>query len=187
MTEFKILAELNVQPGDVVECVDNHAAHGSLTIGGKYTIGDCGCPIDDQGGQFPWSYARFRIISRAKPATDLTTLTVPVGLLDEVYGPGTKSALIAHGGLYIALTDEGWEDQPEYDDAYSHWVWRIKPTPMVGKVVVRWHTVYGFAGEDGPNDPNITHSITLPTIDSKFVAGTYTGPDGLQIVVESLK
>lgn len=31
---------------------------------------------------------------------DLTALTTPFGLLDEVYGPGTQEALKAHGGPY---------------------------------------------------------------------------------------
>lgn len=32
--------------------------------------------------------------------TDLTAITVPFGMLDEVHGPGTREAMRAHGGPY---------------------------------------------------------------------------------------
>lgn len=60
--------------------------------------------------------------------TDLTNLTTPFGLLDEVYGPGTKEAFKAHGGPYQWLGDEGWAE-----NARPAWffgtTYRVKPQP----------------------------------------------------------
>lgn len=60
--------------------------------------------------------------------TDLTKLTAPFGLLDEVYGEGTKEALKAHGGPYECYCDEGY-----WINISPHWgrgtVYRVKPQP----------------------------------------------------------
>lgn len=59
---------------------------------------------------------------------DLTKITTPFALLDEVYGPGTQDALKAHGGLYQVLDFEGWRDVeiPSWSGRYTY---RVKPQP----------------------------------------------------------
>lgn len=68
------------------------------------------------------------------PATDLTAITTPFGLLDEA----TQSALKAHGGPYEAYYDSGWlsVDKPFWN---ALTVYRIAPayTPDV----VPWDAV----------------------------------------------
>lgn len=69
--EGKTLAKLDVRPGDVVRCVDNTLARSSLIAGKEYVIGDSGCPVDEYGDEFRWSFARFTIVSRATPSDPL--------------------------------------------------------------------------------------------------------------------
>jgi hypothetical protein len=38
---------------------------------------------------------------------DLKKIATPIGLLDKAYGPGTRAALIAHGGPYEFYHDNG--------------------------------------------------------------------------------
>jgi hypothetical protein len=61
--------------------------------------------------------------------TDLTAITTPFGLLDEVYGPGTQEALKAHGGPWEYYDDGAkWEDCqiPMWVDRTTY---RVKPAP----------------------------------------------------------
>ena len=64
---------------------------------------------------------------------NLTTITAPFGLLDEVYGPGTQEALKAHGGPYEMLTQHALDDvewitwdRPGFT---AICVYRVKPAP----------------------------------------------------------
>ena len=50
----------------------------------------------------------FDLIAEWSDPVDLTALTTPFGLLDEVYGPGTQEALKAHGGPWEVFSHFGW-------------------------------------------------------------------------------
>lgn len=125
--ETGTLKELNVQPGDVVKWADGEKPE--RTIQG-WCGGECYATDQELGGPIHlYSGATFRIISRATPAVDLTALTTPFGMLDDVHGPGTQDALRAHGGPYQRYADNGnWfaVDVPLWylGDAY-----RVKPAP----------------------------------------------------------
>ena len=60
---------------------------------------------------------------------DLTKLTAPFGLLDEVYGEGTQEALKAHGGPYESYSSAGY-----WFELFPYWcgsmVYRVKPQPL---------------------------------------------------------
>jgi len=69
------------------------------------------------------------LIAEWTDTPDLTAITTPFGLLDEVYGPGTREALKAHGGPWelwaggdewIAMEDPDW---------VASLVYRVKPQP----------------------------------------------------------
>ena len=61
--------------------------------------------------------------------TDLTKLTAPFGLLDEVYGEGTQEALKAHGGPYECYCTEGyWLEVPSSWELST--TYRVKPQPL---------------------------------------------------------
>ena len=64
------------------------------------------------------------------PAVDLNRLSVPFGLLDEVYGAGTQAALKAHDGPVEVFSAHGWHvvDKPEW---YSTATYRAAPQPKV--------------------------------------------------------
>ena len=60
---------------------------------------------------------------------DLTAITTPFGLLDEVYGPGAQEALRAHGGPW-----EGWCEGAKWEKIHDpYWsvtsTYRVKPQP----------------------------------------------------------
>ena len=58
------------------------------------------------------------------PATDLTAITTPFGLLDDA----TQAALKAHGGPYVCYRHTGWVsvDEPVWS---APTVYRIAPAP----------------------------------------------------------
>lgn len=57
--------------------------------------------------------------------TDLTQINVPFGLLD----PETQEALKAHGGPYEYYDGPDWVEHSLDVLGFSHWAWRVKPTP----------------------------------------------------------
>lgn len=111
--ETGTLKELNAKPGDVVEFVEweyGPSKSGRFAYGKVYTIKKSGLGLiaDSGSGYFTedgWSNT-FRIISRATTTPDLTAITTPFGLLDEV----TQEALRAHGGPYEMYDGMGWKD-----------------------------------------------------------------------------
>lgn len=121
--ETGTLKELNVQPGDVVEYIPSRGKSkvGRIENGLYYPEGS-----DDPYLRDP----DFRIISRAKHPLDLTAITAPFGLLDDVHGPGAQDALRAHGGPYEWFGHRGWQTAGGNVDC---WVWsntyRVKPQP----------------------------------------------------------
>jgi len=59
---------------------------------------------------------------------------------------------------------------------------RIKPSPVVGEVVL--HGVKGVAWSSLTVD-NATEKMTIPTIDGQLITGEFVGPDGHVIKVEA--
>lgn len=86
---------------------------------------------------------------------DLTKLTTPFGLLDEVHGKGTQAALKAHGGPYeIYTTVNGWQDFVLYalngkENCVSDWCHRshairVKPVTFIPDSIDWSHVAGGF-------------------------------------------
>lgn len=135
--ETGTLKELNVKPGDVVECVDHGVTEEHLTVGVYYGIVTGPMIQTDKGSwwgegklahtNFPM-LAKFRIISRATPTPDLTAITTPFGLLDEA----TQEALRAHGGPYEWFDGEVWHYACiTTDDRAGAFVYRAKKPVVV--------------------------------------------------------
>lgn len=131
--ETGTLKELNVKPGDVVECVDHGVSEDHLTFGKYYDIVNGPMLQTDMGSwwgdgvlahtAFPM-LAKFRILSRATPTPDLTAITTPFGLLDEAI----KKAMRAHGGPYEMWDGEEWDEGiPSW---YGDCTYRVKPSPI---------------------------------------------------------
>lgn len=171
MTETGTSRELNVQPGDVVALLDDRDEEHFTCIA---------CPprnTDSFRDHWEFETALFRdepvrIISRAKPTPDLTAITTPYGLLDEVYGPGTQAALRAHGGPYEFFSMAGKWENPAYGRPawFVHQTYRVKPTPPAPKVetvTAGWNTAYGFFGHDPEGPGKNTHRITFDTRDGE--------------------
>ena len=80
------LAELNVKPGDVVECVAD-AGLRNYVKGKQYTINSDGETIQEDGIAYNGSLSKFRIISRASdaPASPVRTVT-RTEIVPGVYG-----------------------------------------------------------------------------------------------------
>jgi hypothetical protein len=73
--ETGTLKELNVKPGDVVECIDNDGLEW-WTIGKHYDVAGWGSPADDDGSKYgsfpdPQPSVMFRIIARASDTPKL--------------------------------------------------------------------------------------------------------------------
>ncbi len=155
--QYGTLKELNVQPGDVVECVGTMGME-NWTIGKHYDVKGCGTPEDDDGETYgcylnPQPAVTFRIISRApddKPKRwrDMT---------DEERG---ALLLAEHEGKVI----EVWqEDLMCFDEPFNSglpfrsWhAYRIRPEPKRETV-----TITNF------HENARGHSITFDTIDGK--------------------
>jgi len=83
--ETGTLAELDVKPGDVVECVTSGV--GWWTEGRAYVVTKDGTPQDDDGKSYGWSNnpqpaVTFRIISHAKSLEDIAHKSPPCGWQD---------------------------------------------------------------------------------------------------------
>lgn len=171
--ETGTLKELNVKPGDVVECVDHGVTDDHLTEGKYYGIVIGPMIRTDMGSwwgdghmaetPFP-ILAKFRIISRAAQATptpDLTAITTPFGLLDEE----TQEALRAHGGPYERYYGEGWQIF-ESDDFSHDRTYRAKATPVFETVSESMRMdKWGQIGPAGPTKINVTFNRINGVID----------------------
>ena len=128
--ETGTLKDLNVKPGDVVECVE--ARTDSYTVGKRYLADDEGNIWNNLDWVDHTPQSKFRIISRAaQPIPDLTAITTPFGLLDA----STQEALRAHGGPYEWFWLGKWNDceyEPiDWDDDYTY---RVKAEPTIEAV-----------------------------------------------------
>lgn len=84
--------------------------------------------------------------------TDLTKITTPFGLLDEVHGPGTKAALKAHGGPYEYWDGGSWQDWIPIWRGYH--TYRVKLQPLT-KPSIDWSHVapeYKWLARDGSGE-----------------------------------
>ena len=133
--ETGTLKELNVKPGDVVECVAG-PKHRTSWVGKRAVCmdtGSRGLRVEAEDGCFcavkDGSNWQYRIISRATPTPDLTAITTPFGLLDET----TQDALRAHGGPYemYAGSSTGHRWQRGCLGEYKAIAYRVKPGPVI--------------------------------------------------------
>lgn len=121
MSEVGTLKELNVKPGDVVECV-TAPVYGRWTVGNKYYMTDKGLLCDIAHPQNS-SISTFRIISRAADTQKLW----------RDMTPEEKGALLLamHDGEKVEVMSLGvWQTKSTTrfvdDSAY-----RVKPEPKV--------------------------------------------------------
>ena len=157
------LQELNVQPGDVVECWN--AAH----KGTRFTVDD-----DWQewsASKKPW----WRIISRA-PRDDTPKLWRDMSAEE-------KGALLlaAHEGKVIEQHQGpfGWQERVDMPMWQGHSAYRAKPDDVRETVEMQW--AYEKGGKDGyahPVNKSATHRITFDTINGE--------PDPASIRMEKL-
>jgi len=73
--------------GDIVECVDDQMAKGSLTIGRRYEVisGD-GLIIDDDGDEYPWPFETSNNFKLVTPASGSNITNFFKSMLREVKG-----------------------------------------------------------------------------------------------------
>lgn len=141
--EIGTLGKLDVQAGDVLECV--YSDKSSFKEGNRYTCieGKNAFDRDEVGPPNPKTGAIptkcsgivFRVIARAKTTVDLTKLYVPFALLDVAYGEGTQEALKAHGGPYQAWDGySGWFDINSPVSQFDTTIYRVKPEPKIVEI-----------------------------------------------------
>jgi hypothetical protein len=166
--ETGTLKELNVKPGDVVECVSlgRNGSNHYVTVGKRYTINPNRSYTDD-GGEINFGFSEaFRIISRASdtPKTwgDMTDAEKGALLLAAHEGKVIEQHQNPSAGL-----PGGW-----FFRARPTWMpngaYRVRPEPVRETV-----TLYGRATE--PNSwaitaaqwDNDTHRITFTTENGK--------------------
>ena len=109
--ETGTLKELNVKPGDVVECVEIGAS--IFTYGRHYVITNLGGVIDDEGDDWMYRFGAnpitvtFRIISRAaQAAPDLTAIKTRNILAKQIIG---KVEVMNNGKVWMQHTESATE------------------------------------------------------------------------------
>lgn len=178
MTDTGKLQDLNLKPGDVVECVKT--AGNWWTPGKHYTIQPSGGPIDD-GGADIWNAALgwpgpeilFRVVSRASDAPklwgDMTPEEKGALLLAQLDG---KAIQVSRGNGWNNVLNPKWEPDCSY---------RVRPEPVREKLVMHGGAkrtgYFNFSGAGGVL-PNDTHRITFDVVDGK--------PDCASIKMEEL-
>lgn len=100
--------ELNLKEGDVVECLNDCRALGSLTVGKQYTVGRDGLFEDDEGDRFAWSSATFEVVSRASqgPVRTVTRKEIVPG----VYGVLEVAVVEDWVGIEMSVLGAGPEE-----------------------------------------------------------------------------
>lgn len=186
MMEGKTLDKLNVQVGDVVECVGWTRDDSTYCVGNKYTIMErhpAGyvnemCAVRENDGyakilkDYGGDQQLFRIVSRANDPKLWRDMTAE-----------EKGALLlaAHEGQVIQFynpTSDWWYDLPKepFQDA---WAYRVKPEPQVENVELLGITInnFGWRFDQGGSCAD-THRITFSVVDGK--------PDCSSIKMEEL-
>ncbi len=114
---------------------------------------------------------------------DLTKINTPFGELDDATKGALLLAQLRGEVIESDLAGQWWENTcPGWTDHISY---RVRPAaPVIGSVKFSgpgpiYHSLH-------PVDGNAEYKVhvTMPTRDGAHVSGTYTSPDGLQIVVE---
>lgn len=156
-SETGTFAELNVKPGDVVECVSWHGI--MCEVGKTYpVVSGFGIPgktigTRDSGGMW-------RIVSRAsqpdtpKPLKDMTD--AEIGALVRAHKEGKVIQAVGGGRSEWIDCDPQWR----WD-----WAYRIRPETVREKVKVHWGKDWGFT--IGGQSSRDTHRITFDLIDGK--------------------
>ena len=156
------LAELNVKPGDVVDCITVDSGEEYDGINPHYIRdGRYGVAAYDDGGAYfmMGSPSIFRIVSRASDT--------PTAWKDMTDAEKGALLLAEHrGGDVEYWSGYAWnrhsKSMPLWCDGIAY---RIKPAPVVETKEHTWNWAYGFFGYDGPDDPKTTHRITFDTVD----------------------
>jgi len=171
------LAELDVKPGDVVECVYAHTDN--FTTGKQYTSHESGHVVTDNGYSVHSTSSTFRLISRATQRDP--EMTDPYGNNNGPVGARTdkpktwgemtdaeKGALLLahHEGKVIQMVDcnGNWIDYIMFG-AVTDYAYRIKPEPKHETVVLKFGGPYGVHGV--AHDHVKPHRITFDLIDGE--------------------
>lgn len=167
MTQTGTLEELNVNPGDVVECVSHsYTLDETLTIGEHYTVGE-----NYQNGYGndwgPYHAAGlcgvFRIVSRSTNAPDTPTW-------GEMTDAEKGALLLAQqdGKMEGSCNGTDWGNHPYGVPMCVTFYYRIKPEPVVETVALYGNNSQGETGWTwgGANEDD-THLITFTTTDGK--------------------
>ena len=163
MKEVGTLKELDVKPGDVVECVWKPIG-GVFTVGKTYRMTNKGLECDADSPQLS-TVSTFRIISRASDKPKLWR-----DMTDAEKG---ALLLSAHEGKVIEFYSHyvpEWKEvagNPNWSDNYAY---RVRPEPKVETVTINYWEV--------ATDVLKNHRITFNTIDGK--------PDCASIKMEAL-
>lgn len=175
MKKVGTLKELDLKPGDVVECVGNTMAKGSLSEGNHYTIGMSRLPIDNCGEEYPWSCAEFRIVSRASDKPKLWR-----DMTDAEKG---ALLLAHHEGKVIEGRNESWPNDGWIEIRVPSWwndsAYRVRPEPKVDTVKQGYKTNSSGKFVTTSALDHATHVVTFNMIDGK--------PDYASIKMESLE
>ena len=169
--ETGTLAELNVQPGDVVECVqlgvkaNNHY----VTVGRQYEIQGNGWFIDNEGDLCFGHSNIFRLVSRA-------TLKTWGEMTDEEKG---ALLLAEHRGEVVEWIDpsnknDKW-DREGFAIGLPVMAYRVRPPELKRETVCCWWNGHNIHRK---NHTDRTHRITFDLIDGK--------PDCASIRMEEL-
>ena len=134
MANVGTLKELDLKPGDEVECVNGPLFGGEWTAGKRYKMTDRGLPCDRNGTQTS-SLSTFRLISRATPQPKLwrdMTAEEKGGLLLAAHE--RKVIEWSYGLPWVtrnssATSIAAWDDECAY---------RIRQEPKVETVALCW-------------------------------------------------
>lgn len=163
MANVGTLKELDLKPGDEVECVNGPLFGGEWTAGKRYKMTDRGLPCDRNGPQTS-SLSTFRLISRATPQPKLWR--------DMTAEEKGALLLAAHEGKVIEFSahEDNWHDTCGAPLWEGNLCYRIKPKPKVDTVTLYGGDTKGNNRRWGFSVQNIgpeTHRITFQTIDGK--------------------
>lgn len=178
--ETGTLAELDVKPGDVVECVHAGSAFESYVPGREYTVGG----KDEKGREIRSSerYSTFRIISRA-PDTPKTwgemTPEEKMPLLLDWNDNSARNVQQWNGSEWVRMQTGRFGRVNKY---------RLKPEPVRETVTLYGGAGYGLGYEFDRNlTEHCSHRLIFTTTDGKPTTGTFTNENGDVIIMEEVR
>lgn len=109
-----VLDRLNLLPGDVVECVEDHG-NGNYTVGKRYTVTEYGKVVNDKGGTIHGVKSKFRAVIRANPPAGPVRTVMRKEIVHGVYGRiSIEHGPDEDGDVYLKFADsEGSVDESE--------------------------------------------------------------------------